>query len=126
MSEKGLVVEFTVPQRKNQPDKEPPPKDPVPRIARLLALAHKWDGMVRRGEVKDYAEIARLMRLSRARVTQVCQLTLLAPGIQEVVLVSPSSQDISERSLRRASSCVNWSRQRNSLGLASPTAQGSS
>ena len=44
--------------------------EPVPRIARLLALAWKWEGMVRRGEVKGYAEIARRIGLSRARVAQ--------------------------------------------------------
>ena len=32
----------------------------VPKVARLLALTHKWEGMVRQGEVKDYAEIARM------------------------------------------------------------------
>jgi hypothetical protein len=30
-----------------------PSGEPVPRMARLLALAWKWEGMVRRGEVKD-------------------------------------------------------------------------
>ena len=61
MSQKGLVVEFTVPRPQKRPNKPSPAKDPVPRIARLLALAHKWEGMVQRGEVKDYAEIARRM-----------------------------------------------------------------
>ena len=50
--------------RKHRDEKPAAAKDPVPRIARLLALAHKWEGMVRRGEVKDYAEIARRMELN--------------------------------------------------------------
>ena len=61
----------------------------------LLALAHKWEGMVRRGEVKDYGEIARLHRLSRARVSQIAALALLPPSVQEALLVGggyPSSR----------------------------------
>ena len=63
-----------------------PVKHHAPRTARLLALAHKQEKMVRRGEVKDYAEIARRMGLSRARVTQICCLTLLDPQVQERLL----------------------------------------
>ena len=65
-------------------------EDSVPRAARLLALAHKWEGMARRGEVKDYAEIARRHGLSRARVTQVCGLTLIPPRVQERILLAPN------------------------------------
>ncbi len=56
------------------------------RIALLLALAHHWERLVREGVVKDYADIARLTGLTRARVTQVMNLTLLAPAIQEKIL----------------------------------------
>ena len=34
-----------------------------PRLARLLALAHKLEGVVRSGKVKDYAELARRKRI---------------------------------------------------------------
>jgi hypothetical protein len=43
----------------------------VPRVARLLALAHRFDGLLRAGVVKDYAELARLGHVTRARVSQV-------------------------------------------------------
>jgi hypothetical protein len=55
---------------------EPPPGR-VPRVARLMALAIKLDGLVRTGVVRDYAALARLGRVTRARVTQVMNLTLL-------------------------------------------------
>ena len=63
-----------------------PTPERVPRIARLLALAHKFQGMLDRGEVESMAELARLGRVSRARITQIMDLLLLAPEIQEQVL----------------------------------------
>src|ERR1700674_402424 len=58
----------------------------APRIARLLALAHKLDGLVQAGTVRDYAELARLGHVSKARVSQIMMLLHLAPAIQEYVL----------------------------------------
>lgn len=55
------------------------PKGRVPRITRLMALAIKFDGYLRDGLVHDYAELARLGHVSRARITQIMDLTLLAP-----------------------------------------------
>ena len=50
----------------------------VPRISRLMALAIRMEGLVRTGRVKDYAELARLGGVSRARVSQVLNLRNLA------------------------------------------------
>lgn len=66
-----------------------PPPGRVPRVARLMALAIKLDGLVRSGAVADYATLARLGHVTRARVTQVMNLTLLAPAIQEALLFLP-------------------------------------
>ena len=57
-----------------------------PRLARMLALAHKLDGVVRVGQVKDYAELARLAHVSSARIGQIVMLGQLAPSIQEHIL----------------------------------------
>jgi len=51
-----------------------------------LALAIKFQGMVDSGEVRDYADLARLGYVTRARITQVMNLLLLAPDIQEKIL----------------------------------------
>ena len=114
MSPKGLRVEFSVP-RPHKPQKEAPStpvKDPVPRIARLLALAHKWEGMVRRGEVESYAEMARLTELTPARVTQICNLTLLPPEIQDQLLSTErSDRPTPEGHLRTVLRHPVWSRQ---------------
>lgn len=58
----------------------------IPRIARLMALAIKMQGMVDRGEVRDYAELARLAQVTRARMTQIMNLNLLSPELQEQLL----------------------------------------
>src|SRR2546426_846233 len=63
----------------------------VPKITRLLVLGHHFERLVREGAVKDYAGIARLTGLTRARVTQIVNLTLLAPDIQEAILLSEAA-----------------------------------
>lgn len=71
---------------------------PAP-VAVMLALAWKIQGAIDRGEVKDRAEVARMMGVSRARVTQILDLTLLSPEVQENTLRSAPNL-WSERALR--------------------------
>ena len=88
------------------------PTGRVPRVARLLAHAHKIDGMIQRGELRDLADAARHLGLTRARVTQVVSLLLLAPEIQEAVLDLPLVSDpISERQLRLITAEPDWNKQ---------------
>ena len=70
----------------------------VPRAARLLALAHRLERLVRTGVVRDYAELARLGRVTRARISQVMALLLLAPDIQEQILFLPRTERGATRS----------------------------
>ncbi len=56
--------------------------DRVPRISRLMALAIHIDEMVRSGEIKDYAEAARLGNITRARMAQIPNLLMLSPEMQ--------------------------------------------
>ena len=81
----------TVPAAAEQPSAAAPSAR-VPRIARLMALALRFDGLIRSGAVADYAELAQLGGVSRARVTQVMNLLVLAPAIQEALLFLPSDQ----------------------------------
>jgi hypothetical protein len=63
-----------------RPKKTAAPAPPrIPRITRLMALAIKFQAMIDRGEVKDYADLARLGIVTRARITQIMNLSLLAP-----------------------------------------------
>jgi hypothetical protein len=64
----------------------------VPRVSRLLALAHKLDALVRQGTMRDYAVLARLGHVSRARISQIVALLHLAPDIQEEILFLPKTQ----------------------------------
>ncbi len=87
----------------------------TPRVARMLALAHRIDGMIRTGELKDLADAARAIGVTRARITQITNLLLLAPEIQEAILVLPpvtnGRDPVSERALRRIVAEPDWNRQ---------------
>ena len=58
----------------------------LPRLARLMALALRFDRLVCEGAVCDYAALSALGHVSRARITQVMNLIHLAPDIQEEIL----------------------------------------
>jgi hypothetical protein len=64
----------------------------VPRISRLMALAIRFEGLIREGRVADYAELGRLGHVTRARVTQIMNLRLLAADIQEAIMFLPRIQ----------------------------------
>ena len=61
----------------------------VPRLARLMALAIRFEGLLSQGEVRDYADLARLGHVTRARVTQIMNLLNLSPDVQEEILFLP-------------------------------------
>ena len=88
----------------------------LPRITRLMALAIRFDDLIQKGEVKDYADIARLGHVTRARVTQIMNLLHLAPGIQDAILHLPRIEvgrdPIGEQDLRRVAAVVDWKKQR--------------
>ena len=84
----------------------------ISRIARLMALAIRCDGLLRAEEFRDYAEIARLGRITRARMTQIMKLLDLAPDIQEQILFLPRLKGLNERNLRPIVSRIDWSEQR--------------
>ena len=88
----------------------------VPRISRLMALAIKFDDLIRRGEVEDYATLARLGHVTRARITQIMALLNLAPDIQEAILFLPRTlaghDPITERDIRAIAGIAEWDRQR--------------
>lgn len=92
----------------------------VPRITRLMALAIKFEGYVRDGVVKDYAELARLGHVTRARLTQIMDLNLLAPDIQEAILDLPRTAEGRDRltlkKVREVLEPAGWSAQREKWG----------
>jgi hypothetical protein len=67
---------------------------------------------LRNQTIRDYAELARLGRVSRARMTQIMRLLNLAPDIQEQILFLPLVRGLNERNLRTIVSRVDWHEQR--------------
>jgi hypothetical protein len=115
-----VKIEFIVPFRRVLVTRTllvepaPEPQGKAPRIARLLALAHKLDAMVRSGEIRDYAQLARLGHISSARLTQIIVLLHLAPAIQEYILFlsAADARFITELGLRKIAREPHGDRQR--------------
>jgi hypothetical protein len=88
----------------------------LPRVTRLLALAHRFEKLIRDGVVRDHADLARLGHVSRARVSQIMDLLLLAPDIQEEILgfsaVEAGDDPVTERELRGIVAVADWRKQR--------------
>ena len=84
----------------------------IARIARLMALAIRFEGLLREETIRDYAELARLGQVTRARMTQIMKLLDLAPDIQEQILFLPPIKGLNERNLRRIVGRIEWDEQR--------------
>jgi len=86
------------------------------RVARQLALAHALQHRVDAGEFADHATMSRALGLTRARISQLMDLLLLAPDIQAEILfleVPPGEQPLSERRLRdTVLKSLDWREQR--------------
>jgi len=118
----AIQVEVTLPARQRRrdtrarpcPDAHTDSATRIPRISRLMALAIKFQEMVARGEVRDYADLARLGYVTRARITQIMNLLNLAPDIQEELLHLAASVEnrLAERQIRSITKKVLWTAQR--------------
>ena len=98
----------------------PGPPGRTPRVARFMALALRLERLMRTGAVRDYAELARLGHVTRARVTQVMNLLQLATNIQEAILFLPRTErgrdPIILRQLQPIASNLDWEKQRRMWG----------
>lgn len=87
----------------------------IPRISRLMALAIHFDGLIRKGVVRDYADLARLGGVSKSRISQIMDLLNLAPKIQEAMLFpagSPTCRGaLTERGVRCVITEATWHEQ---------------
>src|SRR5262245_38864070 len=110
------MTEVTIPLAalKRRPTTKAAPKLQPARVARQLALAHALQGRLDSGEFWDHADMARSLGFTRARVSQLMDLLLIAPDIQEEVLFlefPPGSQPIHEHDLRGLPT-LTWDEQR--------------
>ena len=106
-------------RKRMAPGQEPPSvavPARVPRVARLMALAIRFDELIRAGAVADYAELARLGHVTRTRMTQIMNLLLLGPDIQEAILFLPRVEHgrdpIHLRQLQPIALTPEWRKQR--------------
>ena len=115
----SYTVHFHKQPRRPIQHQQDPTAGRVPRVTRLLALAHKIDGMIRSGEIRGWAEAARLIGVTRARMTQIANLLLLAPEIQEAILYLPMALKgrarVTEHNLREIAQRSDWVDQKCSL-----------
>lgn len=98
------------------PDDAAPPGR-IPRVAKLMALAIRFDDLLRTGKVRDMSELARLAHVTQPRMTQIMNLLHLAPDIQEALLWLPRIEEgrdpITERDLRTVTCSQSWREQRH-------------
>ena len=96
----------------------------VPRVSRLMALAIRFDQLIREGVVADQADLARLGHVTRARLTQIMNLLSLAPDIQEAILFLPAiergREAITERDVRPIAALADWRMQRKTWTKLAP------
>ena len=100
----------------------------IPRIARLMALALRFEHLISTGQVVNQAQLARLGNVSRARLTQIMNLVLLAPDIQEELLFlscGPFERSpVYLRQLQPIARTLDWNEQRSNwtrLKMAAPS-----
>ena len=86
------------------------PKSTGPsRTARMLALAHYIERQIEDGAIPNYSVAARALGLTRARITQVMNLLVLAPDIQGRLAIGKLV--LTERVLRRVVGEPDWDEQ---------------
>ena len=106
---------------------EAPPLPPgrVPRVSRLMALALRFEELVRTGQVASYSALASLGHVTRARISQIASLLHLAPDIQEALLFLPRTlrgrDPILLADLMPLAACLDWRKQRRLWRQLVPT-----
>ena len=102
-----------------KPGPAPEPSGPAgrtPRVSKLMALAIRFDQLLRDGKVADQSELARLAHVTQPRMTQIMNLLHLAPAIQEAILhlplVAEGRDPVTERDLRPITRLMDWEKQR--------------
>ncbi len=86
--------------------------DRFPKVTKLLVLAYQIEQAIDEGRAKDYVDVSQQLCVTRARITQVMNLLLLAPEIQATILTEPHRvQHLSERQLRPITEEPEWRKQ---------------
>lgn len=106
---KGAVIKFSVAE--GIPCNRSISAIPASRVARQLALSYYIEQAVESGVLKDYAHAARVLGLTRARLSQILNLKRLSPTIQAQILTGKIHTW--ERRLRLVLQTPVWKEQEN-------------
>jgi hypothetical protein len=104
-------MESMVGRRKSchmRPTSHPPS---LPVLPDYYHSAHHLQDLLDQGIVRNYAAIARLSGLFRARLSQIMNLTLLAPVIQEEILFTTTRATVNKHAIRDALKNPVWDEQ---------------
>jgi len=78
-----------------------------------MALAIRFEDLLKSGEVEDYSELAARYGVDRGRISRIMHLRLLAPDLQEQLLFLDDSQsDLSLKHMIPVCKIADWNRQR--------------
>jgi hypothetical protein len=92
------------------------PPGRIPKVSRWMALAIRFEQLLHEGRITNYADLARLGHVTRARVSQIMNLLHLAPDIQEAILFLPRTErgrdPIILRDLQPIAATLDWKEQR--------------
>jgi len=81
-----------------------------------MALAQHFENLIEGGHITDYADLARLGGVTRARMTQIMSLLNLAPDIIEDILYLPRTvhnrDAVSTKALLPIAQILEWKDQR--------------
>jgi len=96
----------------------PEPAAPIvdEALVRALARAFRWRAMLESGKYATARDLAAAHKINSSYVSRILRLTLLAPGIVEMILDGRQPETITMSSLKKPFPLV-WSQQRRTFGL---------
>ncbi|TWT51077.1 hypothetical protein Pla22_38530 [Rubripirellula amarantea] len=93
-----------------------PVRPKLHRVTKLMALAIRFQEMLRTGEAHDLTDLARMGKVSQPRMSQIMGLNLLAPDIQRELLDLPpqgrGKPFLHEKRIRPITAILDWAEQR--------------
>ncbi len=101
----------------------PPPKEETikqePPLRQNLILAYQIQELIDKGKIKDLKQVGKWLNMRLPRVYQIMNFLLLAPKIQEKILLSDDSWnfEIPEYKIRKIIAEVEWKEQQKLLHM---------
>jgi hypothetical protein len=85
-----------------------------PLLRRHIVLAYQIQEFFEKEKAKNLRQVSQWLHMTHARISQIMNLLLLAPDIQEEILFSDREKifQITEHKIRKIPIEINWARQR--------------